>query len=127
MWVTFVSRAMYKLISVLSVLSVSPAHAPRSEVAAAKFDLNYIGLDGSIGCMVNGAGLAMATMDIIKLRGGAPANFLDVGGNASEEQVGTRMGLKKRKRRGKTGARVKPNAYGFDPSPHKHCVMMHTH
>ena len=58
-----------------------------SEVAAAKFDLNYIGLDGNIGCMVNGAGLAMATMDIIKLHGGAPANFLDVGGNASEQQV----------------------------------------
>jgi hypothetical protein len=58
-----------------------------SEVAAAKYDLNYIGLDGNIGCMVNGAGLAMATMDIIKLHGGAPANFLDVGGNASEGQV----------------------------------------
>ena len=57
-------------------------------MAAGKYDLNYIGLDGSIGCMVNGAGLAMATMDIIKLRGGAPANFLDVGGNASEDQVG---------------------------------------
>lgn len=57
------------------------------EVAADKFDLNYIGLDGTIGCMVNGAGLAMATMDIIKLRGGSPANFLDVGGNASEQQV----------------------------------------
>lgn len=58
------------------------------EVAASKFDLNYIGLDGNIGCMVNGAGLAMSTMDIIKLHGGAPANFLDVGGNASEQQVG---------------------------------------
>lgn len=57
------------------------------EVAASKYDLNYIGLDGNIGCMVNGAGLAMATMDIIKLHGGSPANFLDVGGNASEEQV----------------------------------------
>lgn len=57
------------------------------EVAASKYDLNYIGLDGSIGCMVNGAGLAMATMDIIKLHGGSPANFLDVGGNASEQQV----------------------------------------
>uniref|UniRef100_A0A7S2VVC3 Succinate--CoA ligase [ADP-forming] subunit beta, mitochondrial n=1 Tax=Chlamydomonas chlamydogama TaxID=225041 RepID=A0A7S2VVC3_9CHLO len=57
------------------------------EVAAAKYDLNYIGLDGNIGCMVNGAGLAMATMDIIKLHGGSPANFLDVGGNASEQQV----------------------------------------
>lgn len=59
----------------------------RSEVRASKFDLSYIGLDGDIGCMVNGAGLAMATMDIIKLRGGTPANFLDVGGNATEEQV----------------------------------------
>ncbi len=59
----------------------------RREVAAGKFDLNYIGLDGNIGCMVNGAGLAMATMDIIKLHGGSPANFLDVGGNASEQQV----------------------------------------
>ncbi|XP_010264985.1 PREDICTED: succinate--CoA ligase [ADP-forming] subunit beta, mitochondrial [Nelumbo nucifera] len=57
------------------------------EVAASKADLNYIGLDGEIGCMVNGAGLAMATMDIIKLHGGTPANFLDVGGNASESQV----------------------------------------
>lgn len=57
------------------------------EVEASKFDLNYIGLDGTIGCMVNGAGLAMATMDIIKHFGGSPANFLDVGGSASEEQV----------------------------------------
>ncbi|CAK9267978.1 unnamed protein product [Sphagnum jensenii] len=57
------------------------------EVAAAAVDLNYIGLDGEIGCMVNGAGLAMATMDIIKLSGGTPANFLDVGGKASETQV----------------------------------------
>jgi succinyl-CoA synthetase beta subunit len=57
------------------------------EVEASKFDLNYIKLDGSIGCMVNGAGLAMATMDIIKHAGGAPANFLDVGGGASEERV----------------------------------------
>eukprot|EP00963_Diacronema_lutheri_P007986 scaffold684_cov345-Pavlova_lutheri.AAC.65 len=57
------------------------------EVRAAQSDLNYIGLDGEIGCMVNGAGLAMATMDIIKLHGGTPANFLDVGGSASENQV----------------------------------------
>jgi succinyl-CoA synthetase beta subunit len=57
------------------------------EVEAAKFDLNYIGLSGNIGCMVNGAGLAMATMDIIKLKGGDPANFLDVGGGATESQV----------------------------------------
>jgi succinyl-CoA synthetase beta subunit len=57
------------------------------EVEAGKFDLNYIGLDGNIGCMVNGAGLAMATMDIIKHYGGSPANFLDVGGGADAEQV----------------------------------------
>ncbi len=62
------------------------------DIAASKYDLNYIGLDGNIGCMVNGAGLAMATMDIIKLHGGSPANFLDVGGNASEEQVGAPLG-----------------------------------
>jgi len=57
------------------------------EVQASKFDLNYISLDGSIGCMVNGAGLAMATMDIIKLYGSSPANFLDVGGGATKEKV----------------------------------------
>ena len=57
------------------------------EVEASKFDLNYIKLDGNIGCMVNGAGLAMATMDIIKYYGGEPANFLDVGGGTSEERV----------------------------------------
>ena len=57
------------------------------EVEAAEYDLNYIGLTGNIGCMVNGAGLAMATMDIIKLKGGDPANFLDVGGGANENQV----------------------------------------
>ncbi|KAM1234451.1 hypothetical protein ACFX2I_004043 [Malus domestica] len=64
-----------------------PSQEDPREVAAAKANLNYIGLDGEIGCMVNGAGLAMATMDIIKLHGGTPANFLDVGGNASENQV----------------------------------------
>ena len=57
------------------------------EVEASKFSLNYIKLDGTIGCMVNGAGLAMATMDIIKLAGGEPANFLDVGGGANAEQI----------------------------------------
>ncbi|CAH9051162.1 unnamed protein product [Cuscuta epithymum] len=70
----------------LFALRDSSQEDPR-EVEAAKADLNYIGLDGEIGCMVNGAGLAMATMDIIKLHGGTPANFLDVGGNASEGQV----------------------------------------
>jgi succinyl-CoA synthetase beta subunit len=58
-----------------------------SEVKASEFDLSYIKLDGNVGCMVNGAGLAMATMDIIKLAGGEPANFLDVGGGANEESV----------------------------------------
>lgn len=57
------------------------------EIEASKYDLNYIKLDGTIGCMVNGAGLAMATMDIIKLAGGEPANFLDVGGGASQQRV----------------------------------------
>ena len=58
-----------------------------AEIEASKYDLAYIKLDGSIGCMVNGAGLAMATMDIIKLYGEEPANFLDVGGGASKEKV----------------------------------------
>jgi len=66
-------------------------HDPRQEdpreTEAKKFGLSYIGLEGSIGCMVNGAGLAMATMDLIKLAGGEPANFLDVGGGASQEKV----------------------------------------
>jgi len=58
-----------------------------TEVAASKHDLNYVTLDGNIGCMVNGAGLAMATMDVIKLNGGQPANFLDVGGGSDAERV----------------------------------------
>jgi succinyl-CoA synthetase beta subunit len=58
-----------------------------AEIEASRFDLSYISLDGDIGCLVNGAGLAMATMDIIKLYGGSPANFLDVGGGASTEKV----------------------------------------
>jgi succinyl-CoA synthetase beta subunit len=57
------------------------------EIEASKYDLNYVALDGTIGCMVNGAGLAMATMDIIKLYGESPANFLDVGGSATKERV----------------------------------------
>ena len=59
----------------------------KMEIEASNFNLNYIKLDGNVGCMVNGAGLAMATMDIIKLAGGEPANFLDVGGTASAETV----------------------------------------
>lgn len=64
-----------------------PTQVTLSEVEAKKYDLAYVALDGDIGCMVNGAGLAMATMDIIHLYGGKPANFLDVGGGASEEKV----------------------------------------
>ena len=64
-----------------------PDEEDPAELEAAKHSLNYIKLDGSIGCMVNGAGLAMATMDIIKLYGGSPANFLDVGGGATKERV----------------------------------------
>ena len=64
-----------------------PGEEDPLEVEASKFSLNYIKLDGTIGCMVNGAGLAMATMDIIKLAGGEPANFLDVGGGANAEQI----------------------------------------
>lgn len=63
------------------------------DVAAEEWDLNYIGLDGNIGCLVNGAGLAMATMDIIQMHGGSPANFLDVGGSATEEQVEAAFGI----------------------------------
>ena len=63
------------------------AEEDEKEIEASKYDLNYVALDGTIGCMVNGAGLAMATMDIIKLYGEAPANFLDVGGGASKEKV----------------------------------------
>ncbi len=68
------------------------AEDPR-EVEAKQHDLNYIGMEGNIGCLVNGAGLAMATMDIIKMHGGSPANFLDVGGSASEKQIFAAMRL----------------------------------
>lgn len=64
-----------------------PTQIPENEVKANQFNLAYVALDGNIGCMVNGAGLAMATMDLIKLHGGMPANFLDVGGGASKEKV----------------------------------------
>ena len=64
-----------------------PNEESEKELEAAKYDLSYIELDGNIGCLVNGAGLAMGTMDIIKLSGGEPANFLDVGGGATKETV----------------------------------------
>lgn len=64
-----------------------PSQEDEREAHAAKWELNYVALDGNIGCMVNGAGLAMGTMDIVKLHGGQPANFLDVGGGATKERV----------------------------------------
>src|SRR5581483_3567478 len=64
-----------------------PTQEDERENRAQQWNLNYIALDGNIGCMVNGAGLAMATMDLIQLKGGKPANFLDVGGGATEERV----------------------------------------
>jgi succinyl-CoA synthetase beta subunit len=64
-----------------------PNEEDAKEIEASHYDLNYVALDGTIGCMVNGAGLAMATMDIIKLYGETPANFLDVGGGATQEKV----------------------------------------
>ena len=81
----FDDNALYRHKEVLEMRDLHEED-PR-EVQASKFRLNYIGLEGNIACLVNGAGLAMATMDIIKYAGGAPANFLDVGGDASEQQV----------------------------------------
>ena len=75
-------KSVYHLLVGLCTVADARVHSE-----AGKYDLNYIGLDGNIGCMVNGAGLAMATMDIIKYYGGEPANFLDVGGSATEEMV----------------------------------------
>ncbi len=81
----FDDNALYRQPEIESLRD--PAEEDPREVAASEFGLNYIGLDGNIACLVNGAGLAMATMDIIKHFGGEPANFLDVGGGATEEQV----------------------------------------
>ena len=81
----FDDNAMYRHADVRDLRDTSEEDP--LEVEASKFSLNYIRLDGNIGCMVNGAGLAMATMDIIKLAGGEPANFLDVGGGANAEQI----------------------------------------
>jgi succinyl-CoA synthetase beta subunit len=83
--VTFDDNALYRHPDLRELRDLSEEDP--LEVEASKFSLNYIRLDGNIGCMVNGAGLAMATMDIIKLAGGEPANFLDVGGGASAEQI----------------------------------------
>lgn len=87
----FDSNALYRHPDILDLRDLSEEDP--AEVEASKFDLNYIKLDGEIGCMVNGAGLAMATMDIINLYGSSPANFLDVGGGASREQVMNAFGI----------------------------------
>ena len=81
----FDSNALFRHPDILNMRDIY--EEDESEYEASKFDLNYIKLDGNVGCMVNGAGLAMATMDIIKINGGDPANFLDVGGAASAETV----------------------------------------
>ena len=83
--VNFDSNALYRQKDIVELRDL--AEEDPAEIEASKFDLSYIKLDGKIGCMVNGAGLAMATMDIIKLYGSEPANFLDVGGGASKEKV----------------------------------------
>jgi succinyl-CoA synthetase beta subunit len=81
----FDDNALYRHPDIVALRDLTEEDA--KEIEASKFDLNYVALDGTIGCMVNGAGLAMATMDIIKLYGEAPANFLDVGGGATTEKV----------------------------------------
>ena len=83
---SFDGNALFRQKDILALRDLNEED-PR-EVEASNYDLSYISLDGNIGCMVNGAGLAMATMDIIKLCGGEPANFLDVGGGATKERVG---------------------------------------
>ena len=83
--VSFDDNAMFRHPEVAALRDETEEDA--KEIEASKYDLNYVTLDGTIGCMVNGAGLAMATMDIIKLYGMEPANFLDVGGGASKEKV----------------------------------------
>ncbi len=83
--ISFDSNALFRHPDVAALRDEGEEDA--KEIEASKYDLNYITLDGTIGCMVNGAGLAMATMDIIKLYGAAPANFLDVGGGATKEKV----------------------------------------
>jgi succinyl-CoA synthetase beta subunit len=83
--VSFDGNAIYRHADIAELRDTTEEDP--KELEASKYDLNYIALDGEIGCMVNGAGLAMATMDIIKLYGEEPANFLDVGGGANKEQV----------------------------------------
>ena len=86
---SFDSNALYRHPAIESLRDVNEEN--EVELEAARLDLNYIKLDGTIGCMVNGAGLAMATMDVIKLYGSEPANFLDVGGGATKERVSSAL------------------------------------
>jgi succinyl-CoA synthetase beta subunit len=81
----FDDNALYRHADIVALRDIT--EEDEKEIEASKYDLNYVALDGTIGCMVNGAGLAMATMDIIKLYGESPANFLDVGGGATKEKV----------------------------------------
>src|ERR1700744_1702980 len=81
----FDDNALYRHADIMALRDVT--EEDEKEIEASKYELNYVALDGTIGCMVNGAGLAMATMDIIKLYGESPANFLDVGGGASKDKV----------------------------------------
>ena len=83
--INFDDNALYRHPEVAAMRD--PDEEDPKETQAKEYDLSYIALDGNIGCMVNGAGLAMATMDVIQLAGGRPANFLDVGGGADEEKV----------------------------------------
>jgi succinyl-CoA synthetase beta subunit len=83
--ISFDDNALFRHADIVALRDVT--EEDEKEIEASKYDLNYIALDGTIGCMVNGAGLAMATMDIIKLYGESPANFLDVGGSATKERV----------------------------------------
>jgi malate-CoA ligase subunit beta len=88
---SFDDNALFRRANIVDMND--PSQSDPREAQAAEHSLNYIGLDGEIGCIVNGAGLAMATMDMIKHAGGNPANFLDVGGGASAERVATAFRL----------------------------------
>ena len=83
--ISFDDNALFRHSDIVALRDIT--EEDEKEIEASKYDLNYVALDGTIGCMVNGAGLAMATMDIIKLYGESPANFLDVGGSATKERV----------------------------------------
>ncbi len=83
--ISFDDNALFRHADIVALRDIT--EEDEKEIEASKYDLNYVALDGTIGCMVNGAGLAMATMDIIKLYGESPANFLDVGGSATKERV----------------------------------------